>query len=109
MTLLEVRNLSKQFGSITALADVSLSVEAGQVHAVMGENGAGKSTLIKALSGIQPASSGSVSMRGEVIAIESLADAAAHGIRTVFQELHIVPQLSVAENILLGALPRRRG
>ncbi|WP_449281105.1 sugar ABC transporter ATP-binding protein [Leucobacter sp.] len=107
--LLEVRELSKSFGSVAALSDVSLTVESGQVHAIMGENGAGKSTLIKALSGIQPATSGSVRMRGAAVSIRTLEDAKALGIRTVFQELHIVPQLSVAENILLGALPRRNG
>ncbi len=107
--LLQVSNLSKSFGAVTALSDVSLTVEAGEVHAIMGENGAGKSTLIKALSGIQPATSGSVRMRGKNVSIRSLDDAEALGIRTVFQELHIVPQLSVAENILLGALPRRNG
>ena len=107
--LLEVQGLSKSFGAVRALQNVSLTVEAGQVHAVMGENGAGKSTLIKALSGIHQPTGGRVRMRGEDVTIGTLADAAALGIRTVFQELHIVPQLTVAENILLGALPRRRG
>jgi ABC-type sugar transport system ATPase subunit len=107
--LLEVRKLSKSFGAVAALSEVSLTVEAGQVHAIMGENGAGKSTLIKALSGIQPATSGGVRMQGADVTIRTLDDAKSLGIRTVFQELHIVPQLSVAENILLGALPRRNG
>ena len=107
--LLEVRNLSKAFGAFRALSDVSLTVDAGQIHAVMGENGAGKSTLIKALSGIQPATSGTILMHGNPVEISSLGDAADLGISTVFQELHIVPQLTVAENIMLGALPLRRG
>ncbi len=107
--LLELRKLSKRFGSISALSDVSLRVYGGQVHAIMGENGAGKSTLIKALSGIHTPSAGEILLDGRAVELDSPLKAAELGIRTVHQELHIVPQMTVAENIMLGATPTRGG
>ncbi|MFI8595355.1 sugar ABC transporter ATP-binding protein [Microbacterium sp. NPDC078428] len=107
--LLELRGLSKSFGPFTALSGVSLEVQPGQVHAIMGENGAGKSTLIKALSGLHTPSSGEIRFDGRPVRIESPTQATALGIRTVFQELHIAPNLSVAENIMLGSAPTVAG
>ncbi|KQZ03692.1 ATP-binding cassette domain-containing protein [Microbacterium sp. MEC084] len=107
--LLELRGLSKAFGPFIALSDVSLKVLAGQVHAVMGENGAGKSTLIKALSGLHAPSSGEILFDGRPVRFDSPTQATDLGIRTVFQELHIAPHMSVAENITLGSTPTVAG
>ncbi|MBL0421848.1 sugar ABC transporter ATP-binding protein [Ramlibacter sp. AW1] len=108
MTELEVCGLSKHFGATQALADVSLSVRGGQVLALIGENGAGKSTLIKVLSGIHRPDRGEVRLNGQPLRLHSPAEGMAAGIVLVPQDLHVVPGLSVAENILLGHLPTRR-
>ncbi|HKO49808.1 MAG TPA: sugar ABC transporter ATP-binding protein [Polyangiaceae bacterium] len=107
--LLEVTGLSKSFGATKALSDVQLSLQAGEVHALLGENGAGKSTLLKILAGAQRADSGTLTLSGLGYAPSSPQQARALGVAFVSQEPALCPDLSVAENILLGALPSRFG
>jgi D-xylose transport system ATP-binding protein len=109
--ILEARGITKRFGSVTALRDVTFDLRAGEVHALCGENGAGKSTLIKTLSGIHPAGSydGQLVMEGKPVAFKSTKDAEASGLAVIYQELALVPEMSVAENIFLGQEPRKRG
>ncbi|HET7545134.1 MAG TPA: sugar ABC transporter ATP-binding protein [Polyangiaceae bacterium] len=107
--LLRVTGLSKSFGATKALSDVQLSVRAGEVHALLGENGAGKSTLLKILAGTHGADSGSLELQGNRYAPSTPEQARALGVAFVSQEPALCPDLSVAENILLGALPGRFG
>ena len=100
-----VSNLVKDFPGVRALRGVSLDLRRGEVHALVGENGAGKSTLIRVLSGDVKPDSGSIEIEGQPTVFESPRDARQHGIVTIFQELMIVPDLSVAENIFLGNEP----
>lgn len=99
---LVVAGVSKRFGGVPALRDVSLTVRAGTVHALIGENGAGKSTLGKIISGVIAPDEGTVALGGEVLSLRSPRDALARGIVTIAQELAIVPGLTVAENVYLG-------
>ena len=105
--LLEMRNISKSFGGVKALEDVSLTLRSGEIHALMGENGAGKSTLIKVLTGVHERDSGAIAFEGREISPKSPKEAEAHGISTVYQEVNLIPTLSVAENILLGRQPKK--
>ena len=105
--LLEMENVSKSYPGVWALDGVDMRLEAGQVHALIGKNGAGKSTLIKVLGGIVRPDGGILRLGGEAVTFSSPADALARGIAIVHQELSMVPDLSVAENLLLGAWPRR--
>ncbi|WP_182525371.1 sugar ABC transporter ATP-binding protein [Nocardioides dongkuii] len=107
--VIEMRDISITFGSVRALSGVSLRLYPGEVHALMGENGAGKSTLIKALTGVYSVDTGTVLVDGEERAFSSPGAAQAAGISTVYQEVNLVPNLSVAENMLLGREPRRFG
>jgi galactofuranose transport system ATP-binding protein len=107
--LLEVTGLSKSFPGVKALDGVDLRVEAGEVHALMGENGAGKSTLIKALTGVYSRDTGETRLEGKSIAPSSPREAEAMGISTVYQEVNLIPHLSVAENICLGRQPTWMG
>jgi D-xylose transport system ATP-binding protein len=109
--ILEARGITKRFGSVTALRDVTFDLRPGEIHALCGENGAGKSTLIKTLSGIWPAGSydGELWMEGKPVAFKSTKDAEARGLAVIYQELALVPEMSVAENIFLGQEPRKRG
>ena len=104
MALLEMRGIVKRFGSFEALKGVDFSLEAGQVHALVGENGAGKSTLMKVLSGVERADGGTLTVDGHAVRLGGVADARARGIVMVYQELALVPSLSVAENLFLGDL-----
>ena len=108
--LLEARHLTKSFPGVVALRDVSFDLRPGEIHALCGENGAGKSTLIKTLSGIHPFGSyeGDILMDGKRAEFRSLRDAEAAGLAVIYQELALVEEMSVAENIFLGA-ERRRG
>lgn len=106
--LLEATNLCVRFGPIRALEGVSLSLRAGEVQALLGENGAGKSTLIKCLSGVLQPSQGQILLEGHPIHPQSPHDAENMGIATVFQEVGLIPHLSIAENICLGREPGRR-
>ena len=98
----EMLNFSKRFGSLQALDDVSMTVEAGSFHALLGENGAGKSTLVKALIGFYSADTGQVLVDGREQTIHSPRDAAALGIGMIFQHFTVVPGMSVAENLALA-------
>lgn len=99
---LEVRHLSKNFGSIYALADVSLTCRQGEVTAIVGDNGAGKSTLLKAMCGALVADSGEILVQGQVFAFSGPNDARRAGIETVHQDLALANNLTVAQNMFLG-------
>ena len=107
--LLEARGVTKRFPGVQALAGVDFTVRRGEVHALMGENGAGKSTLIKVLTGVHPFEQGEIRLEGRRIAPRSPREAQALGISTVYQEVSLIPFLSIAENICLGRQPRRLG
>ena len=106
---LTANELVKRYPGVLALDGVSIAVRGGEVHAVAGENGAGKSTLMKVLSGAVAPDAGTLAVDGAVVRFEGPHRAHAAGIRMIHQELSLVPELSVAENIFLGAEPRRRG
>ena len=110
MHTITFRNLSKSYAGVPALSGVDLDLHAGEVHALMGENGAGKSTLIKLIAGVVCADAMAVQIDGKAVSLTSAKDATAAGFRFIHQELNIIPQLSAAENILLGRrFPRRFG
>ena len=102
-------SIGRTFPGVVALDDVTFGVRAGSVHALMGENGAGKSTLLKILAGAQPATSGKVILDGKERRFRGTAEALRAGISVIYQELHLVPELTVAENILLGHAPAVAG
>ncbi len=101
--------LTKRYPGVLALDGVSVTLKSGEIHAVVGENGAGKSSLMKVLSGASVPDEGALSIDGETVHFDSPHAAHARGIRMIHQELSLVPELTVAENILLGAEPARRG
>ncbi len=101
-----MKGITKSFPGVRALTEVDFDVEAGEVHSVVGENGAGKSTLMKILNGLYEPDQGSIEVNGEEVRLGGPDDARRHGIGMVYQELNLVPDLSVAENITLGAMPR---
>ncbi|MER6940462.1 ATP-binding cassette domain-containing protein, partial [Nocardioides sp. NPDC000441] len=105
--VVEMLDVSITFGAVRALDGVSLRLLPGEVHALMGENGAGKSTLIKALTGVYTIDSGRVEIAGVETQFATPAAAQHAGISTVYQEVNLVPNLTVAENMLLGREPRR--
>lgn len=105
--MIAINNISKNFGGVAALVDVSLEVRRGECHALMGENGAGKSTLGKVLAGVHRADSGEVRINDVAHRFTSPRDALAAGVGMVHQELAFCPQLSVAENLVMGRYPRR--
>jgi ribose transport system ATP-binding protein len=104
---LEMRGITKAFPGVVALAGVDLTLYAGEVHVLLGENGAGKSTLMKILSGAYRKDAGDIRIGGAIREIDSPRTALALGVRTIYQELNLVPCLSVAENIFLGETPTR--
>nr|WP_245349388.1 multiple monosaccharide ABC transporter ATP-binding protein [Brachybacterium fresconis] len=106
-----MRSITKRFPGVTALDDVSLTVDDGEIHAICGENGAGKSTLMKVLSGVEPAGSyeGEIRFRGHPVRFSTINDSEAEGIVIIHQELALVPHLSIAENIFLGNEQSRGG
>jgi simple sugar transport system ATP-binding protein len=103
--LIEVQNVSKYFGSIVALKDVSMTVHAGEVMCLLGDNGAGKSTLIKILSGVYRPDAGHYLFEGRDVRFTSPRDALDAGIATVYQDLAMIPLLSVSRNFFLGSEP----
>jgi galactofuranose transport system ATP-binding protein len=105
--VLEARNIARAFPGVQALAGVELTLRAGEVHALMGQNGAGKSTLIKVLTGVYAPDTGSIELLGQPVAPASPIHAQHLGISAVHQESHLLPNLSVAENICAGRYPRR--
>lgn len=107
--LLEARRVSKNFPGVKALQGVDFALRAGEIHALMGENGAGKSTLIKVLTGVYTADSGAILLGGNEIRPRSTLEAQQAGISTVYQEVNLIPHLSVAENICLGRQPSTFG
>ena len=102
MALLDVRNVSKSFGAIRAVNDISFSVTAGEVVGLMGDNGAGKSTMVKLIAGNFPASEGEIAVEGEVCHFHKPIEARAKGIEVVYQDLAIADNLTAAENVFLG-------
>ena len=104
MSLLEARNVGKRYGPVVALESASLSVDAGEVHALLGANGAGKSTLVKILTGVIQRDGGTVELRGEPVRVSSPSRAARIGLAPVFQDPALVPDLTVAQNIRLTAV-----
>src|SRR3989449_3075267 len=106
--VLEIRGISKRFGSIQALDDVSLKLQAGEIHALLGENGAGKTTLIKIMTGVEQPDAGEALVDGRAVRVGSALEAQALGIAAVYQEPMIFPDLSVAENIFISHRDRGR-
>ena len=106
---LSFHGVGKTFPGVKALDDITFSCHAGQVHALMGENGAGKSTLLKILSGSYLPSAGEIHIQGSPVHFASTMDALHAGVAIIYQELHLVPEMTVAENIYLGQLPHNRG
>lgn len=107
--VLQMRGINKIFPGVKALSNVDFTLRRGQIHALMGENGAGKSTLIKVLTGVHPDDGGTITMDGQAISPSSPRDAEAYGISTVYQEVNLIPHLTVAENICLGREDRAAG
>ena len=103
--VLEARNLSKYFGSVIALQDISLTLMKGEVLCLLGDNGAGKSTLIKTLSGVHRPDSGDYLVEGVPVTFNSPREALDHGIATVYQDLAMIPLMSIARNFFLGSEP----
>ncbi len=104
--LLEVRDIAKHFGNITALQGISTSVNAGEVTCVLGDNGAGKSTFIKTLAGVHQQSEGQYLVEGEEVRFGSPREALSKGIATVYQDLAMAPLMSIWRNFFLGSEPR---
>src|SRR5688500_18441420 len=101
--MLELRNITKTFGSVTANDDVSITVHQGTIHAIVGENGAGKSTIMRIAYGFYAADSGEIVVDGKTVAIRGPHDAIANGIGMVHQHFMLVDTMTVTENIILGA------
>jgi galactofuranose transport system ATP-binding protein len=107
--LLSVKNIKKSFPGVTALEDVNFSLKKGEIHALMGENGAGKSTLIKVLTGVEQPDAGEIELEEKHIVVRSPQHSQELGISTVYQEVNMCTNLSIAENIMLGREPHRFG
>lgn len=105
--LVEMRGITKHYGRIQALTDVTLTINRNEIVGLLGDNGAGKSTLIKVLSGAVPMTSGEIRVKGRPVDIRSTNDAIASGIETIYQDSALVPQLSIARNLFLGRELRR--
>ncbi|MCY4022891.1 MAG: sugar ABC transporter ATP-binding protein [Anaerolineaceae bacterium] len=106
--LLRLEHIDKSFPGVRALVDVQFDVRPGEVHALLGENGAGKSTLIKIISGVYSADTGDIFVEGQEVEFSNPREAQSRGIATIYQELLLYPELSVAENIFMGHAPRTR-
>jgi simple sugar transport system ATP-binding protein len=105
--IVELRNISKSFGKVLAVDDVTLRVHAGRVTCLVGDNGAGKSTLIQILSGVHRPDAGELLVDGDVTRFSAPRDALEHGISTVFQDLAMIPLISIVRNFFLGREPCR--
>ena len=103
--VLSMRHINKTFPGVKALSDAQLTLREGEIHALMGENGAGKSTLIKVLTGVEEFETGEIIMDGKSIINTSPQEAGNNGISTVYQEVNLCPNLTVAENIFIGREP----
>jgi len=106
---LSLKEISKSFGDVTVLHNVSMDVAAGEIHGLLGQNGAGKSTLMRVLAGGYPDYRGTVALDGEVVEMTSPAASQAWGVAIIYQEFSLIPHLTVAENIMLGREPGRIG
>src|SRR6476661_8475976 len=109
LSLFVMQGVSKRYGGVRALQDAELTIEAGRIHAVLGENGAGKSTLIKIMAGVVAPEEGRMLLDGDPVSFASPAAANQAGIACIFQELSLIPDLSVADNIVISNPPRRLG
>lgn len=109
--ILDFRNVTKEFSGVTALSDVSFQIRRGEIHGLCGENGAGKSTLMKILSGVYPVGtySGTVLFENRILENRGIRQATQQGISTVYQELTLIPNMTVGENVFLGKEPTERG
>ena len=107
--ILRMKGITKSFPGVIALEDVDFSLRKGEVHALLGENGAGKSTLIKVLTGVEHPDTGSIELEGKPIQVRSPQHSQGLGISTVYQEVNLCTNISVAENIMLGREPHRFG
>jgi len=107
-SILELKHIRKQFPGVLALDQVQFDIRPGEIHALMGENGAGKSTLIKIASGVYQPDEGEIRVDGTPVKIGNPREAQSYGIATIYQELLLYPELTVAENIFMGHAPRRR-
>ena len=106
--VLEVRRVTKRFPGVLALNDASFELRPGETHALVGENGAGKSTLIKVITGVYSPDGGQIIFKGEEVSFSEPRESQAAGISTIYQEVNLIPLLSVAENVFLGRQPRGR-
>src|SRR6478736_2944285 len=109
LSLFVMQGVSQRYGGVRALQDAELTIEAGRIHAVLGENGAGKSTLIKVMAGVVAPDEGRMLLDGAPVSFATPAAANAAGIACIFQELSLIPDLSVADNISISNAPRRFG
>jgi simple sugar transport system ATP-binding protein len=105
--IVDMRNIEKHFGNVIALAGVSFDVQAGECHCLLGDNGAGKSTFIKTMSGVHKPSHGEMYVEGELVAFERPRDAMNAGIATVYQDLAMIPLMSVTRNFFMGREPKK--
>ena len=106
-TLIEAKGIYKSFSGVPVLQDVHFEVKAGEVHALMGENGAGKSTLIKIITGVYTKDAGQIYWEGQPVEINNYQDCQKLGVACIYQELSVIPPLTVAQNVFLGREPRK--
>ena len=106
---LRLQGITKRYGGVTALANVDFSCSLGTIHAVVGENGAGKSSLMKIIAGVVRPDEGQIYLEGHPVQFTSPAEAALLGITCIFQELSLLPDLSVSDNISIADPPKRFG
>lgn len=107
-TILECRGISKDFPGVQALNKIDFDLKKGEVHVLIGENGAGKSTLIKILAGVYPPTEGEIYYKGEKVAVRNPKEGIDLGVSVIYQEITLVPYISVAKNIFLGREPHRK-
>ncbi len=107
--ILKMERINKSFPGVKALSDVDFTLRRGEIHALLGENGAGKSTLIKVLTGVHNIDAGTIMLQGRSISVKSPEEAQRLGISTVYQEVNLCPNLTVAENIFIGRQPKKMG
>ncbi len=109
MSYLKFKNISKSFPGVLALSNLSFEVSDGSIHALVGENGAGKSTLLKVLSGVNIPNAGTLEINGKEVSFQNTEDAFTQGISIIYQELNLVDEMSIAENLFLGHMPKKMG
>ncbi len=108
-TILEMKNITKDFPGVRALDDINFELRKGEIHALVGENGAGKSTLMSVLAGVHTDFSGTIVMDGRPVRFSNPKEAIVHGVGIIYQELDLVPEFSVGENIFLADEPPAKG